>query len=233
MPALQVLRASAAPTGLRFAGFMGYDAHLAALPELAGLRERAMAASLARYRQAWQLARDQLGPLQRESLTLNTAGSPTYRWHDASGTANEVSVGSAVLKPSDFDKPQLADLQPAAFIATPVLKAWPQFRLPDGLGTVSDLQALWNPNAAHGLAMHGGNWLADICSPVGVAPSGLWGPSSNQQVLAASALAGLKPDDWVFLRPRQSEALLLQFGDLLVYDGQHIVQRWPVLPASA
>ncbi|MCH7344587.1 alanine racemase [Pelomonas sp. CA6] len=231
-PALQALRAGDGPR-LAFSGFMGYDAHLAALPEVAGLRERALAASLARYRQAWLLARHRLGPLARETLTLNTAGSPTYRWHDASGTANEVAVGSAALLPSDFDKPQLADLQPAAFIATPVLKTWPRFSLPDGLGAISDLQALWDPNARRGVAMHGGHWLADIVSPAGLAPSGLWGHSSNQQMLAGSAATGLKADDWIFLRPRQSEALLLQFGDLQVYDGGHIATRWPVLPASA
>jgi len=33
--------------------------------------------------------------------------------------------------------------------------------------------------------------------------------------------------------PSSSEAVFLQFGDLLVYDGESMVGRWPVLPASA
>jgi D-serine deaminase-like pyridoxal phosphate-dependent protein len=37
----------------------------------------------------------------------------------------------------------------------------------------------------------------------------------------------------VFLRPDQSEALFLQFGDLAVYDGSAIVEMWPTLPVSA
>jgi D-serine deaminase-like pyridoxal phosphate-dependent protein len=37
----------------------------------------------------------------------------------------------------------------------------------------------------------------------------------------------------VFLRPNQSEALFLQFGDLLVYEDGKIVDRWPTFPVSA
>jgi D-serine deaminase-like pyridoxal phosphate-dependent protein len=33
----------------------------------------------------------------------------------------------------------------------------------------------------------------------------------------------------VFLRPMQSEAVLLQFGNLLVLRGETLVDRWPVL----
>jgi D-serine deaminase-like pyridoxal phosphate-dependent protein len=43
----------------------------------------------------------------------------------------------------------------------------------------------------------------------------------------------LQPDDYVFLRPTQSEAVLLQFGDLLVYDSNDIVERWPTFSVSA
>jgi D-serine deaminase-like pyridoxal phosphate-dependent protein len=48
-----------------------------------------------------------------------------------------------------------------------------------------------------------------------------------------SASVDLHADDYVFLRPTQSEAVLLQFGDLLVYDGKEIVERWPTFPVSA
>lgn len=105
---------------LQWRGFMGYDAHVAALPDLPGMRATAWDESQRRWRAAWAAAEAALGPQQREALTLNTAGSPTFRLHDGKGLANEVSVGSAVLLPLDFEKPLLADLQPAAFIATPV-----------------------------------------------------------------------------------------------------------------
>lgn len=218
---------------LKWQGFMGYDAHVAALPDALGMRTQAWDESQKRYQAAWHLANELLGAQRREGLTLNTAGSPTFRLHDGKGVANEVSVGSAALLPLDFEKPLLADLQPAAFIATPVLKTWPQFRLPEGATWLSRLAQTWDRNQTRGLAIHGGHWLAEVASPEGVAASGLYGPSSNQQVMVASSRVDLKPDDHVFLRPRQSEAVLLQFGDLLVFDGQRISARWPVLPASA
>jgi D-serine deaminase-like pyridoxal phosphate-dependent protein len=89
------------------------------------------------------------------------------------------------------------------------------------------------PNTPAWLAVHGGNWLADPVSPAGVAPSGLFGPSSNQQVMTASRAAAVQPGDWIFWRPRQSEAVFLQFGDIAVFDGRAIAARWPVFPASA
>ena len=142
-------------------------------------------------------------------------------------------MGSAALLPSDFDKPLLADLQPAAFIATPVLKTWPRFRLPEGATWLSRAAQAWDRNQARGFAIHGGHWLADPVSPPGLQPSGLYGPSSNQQVMVASESVELQPDELVFWRPRQSEALLLQFGELLVFDGQRVTGAWPVLSASA
>ncbi|WP_349744577.1 alanine racemase [Roseateles cavernae] len=218
---------------LRWSGFMGYDAHVAALPDVLGMRATAWDEAQRRYRTAMDTASTALGTQQRERLTLNTAGSPTFRLHDGKGVANEVAVGSAALLPLDFEKPLLADLRPAAFIATPVLKSWPQFRLPEGASWLSRLARAWDPNQARALAIHGGHWLARPVSPPGVQPSGLYGHSSNQQVMVASERVALRPDEQVFLRPQQSEAVLLQFGDLLVFDGQHISARWPVLPASA
>ena len=75
--------------------------------------------------------------------------------------------------------------------------------------------------------------MLELTSPPGLQPSGLYGPSSNQQVMVASESVALQPDELVFWRPRQSEALLLQFGDLLVYDGERIAAQWPVMSASA
>lgn len=39
----------------------------------------------------------------------------------------------------------------------------------------------------------------------------------------------LKQDDLIFLRPTQSEAVFLQFGDILVYEDGKITDSWPVL----
>ena len=43
----------------------------------------------------------------------------------------------------------------------------------------------------------------------------------------------ISPDEFVFLRPHQSEAVFLQFGDIAVYEDGAIVERWPVFDYSA
>ena len=231
----QMLNAVKAEPLLRWSGYMGYEAHVAAIPDLAGSRDEAWREVHARYERAWAAAQRVLAPevARRDRVTLNTGGSHTYRRHDDQHVPNEVSVGSAAVKPSDFEQAELADLLPAAFIATPVLKRLPAFRLPVGVEWISRAARWWDVNQSQALCIHGGHWLADVASPAGVAESGLYGHSSNQQVLVAPPSVPLKPDDFVFFRPRQSEAVLLQFGDVLVYDQGRITDAWPVFPASA
>lgn len=215
---------------LRFAGFMGYDAHTQKIPDIAGARERAHREALAAYQRFVDVLR--ASPLlpQAEPLTFNTAGSPTFRLHDGSGAANEVAVGSAMVMPSDFDTPLLADLEPAAWIATPVLKV-SDFAAPEGVGALGQLARVWDANHRTAHFIHGGHWLADPVSPPGLSTSMLMGLSSNQQLLVGSGKQALRPDDVVFFRPRQSEAVLQQLGDIAVYEGGRIVDQWPVFPA--
>lgn len=217
---------------LHWSGLMGYEAHTEKIPEIGGLREQSRAHS----KQAYQRFADfmQASPLKaaRDKLTLNTAGSPSFKLHDGKGAANEVSVGSAMVKPSDFDTPLLTDMLPAAFIATPVLKTG-RFLAPDGVEPLSAAAGLWDANQRQSLFIYGGHWLADPVAPAGLSPSGLIGPSSNQQILLGSGKQALRPDDFVFLRPTQSEAVLQQFGDIAVYEKGRITEMWPVFPAQA
>ena len=139
-------------------------------------------------------------------------------------------MGSALVKPSDFDAPLLADLQPAAWIATPVLKVQ-GFRAPDGVEALGQLAQSWDPNQRTAHFIHGGHWLAHPESPEGLQASPLIGPSSNQQLFLGSGRQGLQPDDLIFFRPTQSEAVLQQFGDIAVVEGDRVVAMWPVFPA--
>ena len=52
-------------------------------------------------------------------------------------------------------------------------------------------------------------------------------------MLTGSGRVALKPDDYVFLRPNQSEAVFLQFGDIALFDGSAITGYWPTLEVSA
>lgn len=213
---------------LQWAGMMGYDAHISKIPDLPGVRARALDNANNIYREYAGLAKS---ALQSNNLILNAGGSPTYRLHDGSKTANELALGSALVKPTDFDTEALHDLVPAAFIATPVLKAQPQFQMPNGVEWLGSLARAWDVNQRRVYFIYGGNWLAEPVSPAGIAPSGLYGTSSNQQAMLGSGAQQLHMDDFIFFRPRQSESVLQQFGDIVVVESGRITQRWPVLPA--
>lgn len=221
------LKSAKTEPALEIAGLMGYDPHVPKMPDPDG----AYAASQDRYRAAIAVLRDTTG-LDPATLTLNGAGSPTYARHARGTVVNEVSVGSAFVKPADFDLPDLAHHVPAAFIATPVIKAQDRMRLP-GFEWLSDPLTFMNPNSRRAFFIYGGHWLATPVSPPGLEYSSLFGRSSNQEMLTGSGRVELKPDDYVFLRPNQSEAVFLQFGDIALFDGAAITGYWPTLEVSA
>jgi D-serine deaminase-like pyridoxal phosphate-dependent protein len=214
--------------GLEWSGMMGYDAHVGKLP-LSSMRNDALQHVNQVYQQMLQAARSKLG---QQALTLNVGGSPTYRLHDGTASANELALGSALLKPGDFDTDLLQDLEPACYIATPVLKAQAQFQMPYGVQGLSAMARAWDVNQRRAWFVYGGNWLADPVSPAGLQASGLYGNSSNQQVLLGSGVQQLQVDDFIFFRPRQSEAVLLQFGAIAVLDQGKLSQFWQPMPAQ-
>ncbi|MBN8606090.1 MAG: alanine racemase [Caulobacterales bacterium] len=206
-------------------GLMGYDPHVPKMSD----PDQAYAASQALYRAAIDVIGAKLGV---EGMTFNGAGSPTYTRHAQGTVANEVSVGSAFVKPVDFDTPALARHTPASFIATPVIKATSRMALPGNEWLTGSLSFM-DPNAARAFFIYGGHWLATPESPPGLQFSDLYGRSSNQEMLTGSARVALTPDDYVFFRPNQSEAVFLQFGDIALFDGEKITGYWPTFPVSA
>lgn len=225
-PMLELIAAH--PEHLRFAGFMGYDPHVGKLPALIESREAGYAKSTAAYRGFQQFVREQHPALWRDDLCFNGAGSPTFRLHAQGHTPlNEVAAGSCLVKPTDFDLDLLSDLEPAAFIATPVLKSLPGVSLP-GIESVSRYWSIWDPNRQRSYFIYGGKWLAKFESPRGLRDNRVYGSSSNQAIVNGSHATALAVDDYVFLRPTQSEAVLLDFGDLMVVERERIVAQWPV-----
>ncbi|WP_199796908.1 DSD1 family PLP-dependent enzyme [Pseudomonas chlororaphis] len=225
-PLLTLIAAN--PQHLEFAGFMGYDPFVGmGVPGILGSPEALFAKVMQRYQSAVDFTRQRHPTLWQPGLTLNTAGSPSYRMHEQEQLSSEVSVGTAMLKPTHYDLPSLSEHLPAAYIATPVLKSTGPVRIP-ALDDKSKLFAWWDPNQRETFFIYGGNWLAEFESPSGLQSNGLFGRSSNQEMVNGSPAVGLGPDDQVFLRPMQSEAVLLQFGDLLAVRGGRIVDSWPV-----
>jgi D-serine deaminase-like pyridoxal phosphate-dependent protein len=202
---------------------MGYDAHVmgAASPpaELARVLER--------YGAAVRLAAEKLGGIA--GLTLNTAGSPTYTLHGGDPYATEVAVGSAFVKPTHYDLPSLEQHVPAAFIAQPVLKVMDPAVFPRR-ETLSDVYAELDPNTRRGFFLYGGYGDAKPVSPAGVRFSRIWG---GRGMLEGSDKVELAQDDFVFMRPTESEGVFLQFGDIAVYDGEEISGWWPTFPVHA
>lgn len=217
----EALKPLSIPERLRCEGIMAYEAHAPEIPGLFGGAAKALnkASALA------EEFADCLGDDQRR--ILNIGGSKTALLHGG-GIANEVSIGSAFVLPGDFDTPGLEGFQPAAFIATPILKAV-DAALPGPPVVSRALQAL-GLFPRKGCYLYGGKWMADPVFPPGMKTNGLIGLSSNQQFMALPAGANVKPGDYAFLRPTQSEAVLQHFGAIAVLSGGRIVEFWPALP---
>ena len=134
---------------------------------------------------------------------LNLGGSSTALLYDRSVGANELSVGSAFVLPTDFDVPSLTELRPAVFIATPILKVV-ETEMP-GLDKRSRILKRLGLLARRGCFLYGGKWMAKPVYPPGLKLDTTFGFSTNQQFMALSGDAAVAPDDYAFCaRPRAS-----------------------------
>ena len=208
---------------MQVTGLMGYDPHVVGAPD----PQAEEAVVQARYAAAVKLLAEKLGDIS--GMTLNSAGSPTYALHLAVTAANEVSIGSAFVKPAHFDLPTLRSLQPAAFIAQPVLKVMDPAGFPRREALTAAYHRL-DPNSVRGFFLYGGYGDARPVSPPGLRFSAIWG---GRGMLEGSTNVKLAEDDFVFMRPTESEGVLLQFGDIAVYDGAEIADWWPTFPIHA
>ena len=215
----EALGQSGTQTLLSCRGLVGYDVHAAQLPGcFGGVREQLAKADHRMSRYVSYLP-------DNCRQVLNTGGSKTILNYPQVGTANELSVGSALLKPTDFDLAQLQDLKPAVFIATPVLKVC-DARLP-GPKWLTQLMRCLRQLPKKGCFLYGGHWSAQPVYPPGLAVNSLWGLSSNQQFMALPAEHDVQVDDFAFFRPTQSEAILQNFGDIALVRDSQVVDYWP------
>ena len=76
--------------------------------------------------------------------------------------------------------------------------------------------------------IYGGYWKAVPVSPAGFITNNLYGRSTNQEMLNGPVDTRADVDDYIFLRPTQSESVMLQFRDLVIIRGDEIVGRWLV-----
>lgn len=223
---LELVKANA--NHLEFSGFMGYEPHISKVPmsnmeKIEATRQEAMT----EYNRYISRVKHSYSDLFHENLTFNGAGSPTYQLYKNDNTLNDLCAGSSLVKPTDFDIQTLTGKQPALFIATPVIKKLEGTTIPF-IEKFTPWVAKYNPNWQASVFTYGGYWKAKPCSPEGLQNNGLYGRSSNQEILNMSSSTRLQEDDYVFLRPTQSEAVMLEFADLLIVRGGKIVDRWNV-----
>lgn len=204
---------------LQLSGLMGYDAHVAKLPSPLFKADKIYQNSQRQYQGFIDEIQRICPEIKLHHLSLNGAGSTTLQNHLTQTVCNDVAFGSMLLKPCDFDVANLAHLQPALWIATPVLKVLEQIQLP-GFDQLHALQP-----KQRGICVYGGYWRGEYVDPQGTKPHLLYGRSSNQEVLQIKKDAHLQVDDYVFFRPAQSEGILPQFSHLHAF--QHKTwQQW-------
>lgn len=228
LPLITLFKAN--PEHIEYAGFMGYDAHVGKIPSILESREESLRKATDVYRGMQNALFAAWPEMKEKELTFNGAGSPTVRLHKDDSPLNELAAGSCLVKPTDFDLEILGDLTPACFIATPVLKVLDGITIP-GIEGMRGLFSAWDRNQQQTYFIYGGLWQAHYESPQGLQDNPLYGKSSNQAIVNASHKVPLRVNDQIFLRPTQSERVLLEFGDIAVLKDGEIRDWWPVLPA--
>lgn len=210
-------------------GLMGYDPHVVKIPKLLRSPAKSRKTSDQFYQECIALIQNKYPQFWHENLTFNGAGSPTLSQHNtATSPLNDIAAGSCFVKPTTFDIPTLQGYTPACFIATPVLKKMRGTLIP-GLEKYRSLLRLLSPQNAQSFFLYGGYWKADYVYPETLRENTLFGASTNQTMVNAAAHISLDVDDFVFLRPHQSEFVFLQFGKALMIRGGQIIDRWDLL----
>ncbi|WP_164661544.1 alanine racemase [Tropicibacter sp. Alg240-R139] len=203
--------------GLKLSGLMGYEPHLSKLPRLL------VSASEKRFDRSYGAFR-KWADGQGQNLCYNTGGSSTFHRYGHSGLVNDLSFGSVLVLPSDFDTASTIGFVPAVFVATPVLKVLPKNHWP-GLEAFAALRR----NSVD-IAVQGGYFMGQPVHPKGYAYSGIFGRSTNQEIWTGRAGSGVAPGDIALIRPTQSEFVMNLFGPILAYRRGQTFREWTVLP---
>ena len=214
---------------IEFSGFMGYDPHVVKLPKIILSEKKALKKANEYYEQCKNEVQQNFPSLWKENLTFNGAGSPTLNLHKTKESPiNDVAIGSCLVKPTTFNIASLEEFHSAAFIATPILKKFKNTTIP-GIEKFKSLLNFINPINKQSYFIYGGYWKASYYYPKEIKENSLFGHSTNQTMINASKKINLKIDDFVFLKPHQSEFVFLQFGEILPIRNGKILKAWQLL----
>ncbi len=224
------------PDAVQFTGFLGYDGHVAHAPAILvsplDAANDAWNKSMALFESYIDILRHQFPGLMHDDLVFNSGGSASFPMYQ-SGPVNDVAIGGGVVRPAAYPDTFCGVLDPAIFIATPVLGYYEQARLPFLSTEFSQRLLGYNKK---GIAIYGGGWAAEFISPPTLSNMPLVSDPENQNlvpnqsVVVAPQDVTLGPGDWVFMHPRQSDALF-QFEEIrLVRGGRLLEERWGAFP---
>jgi D-serine deaminase-like pyridoxal phosphate-dependent protein len=220
---------------VQFTGFLGYDGHVAHVPVILGSAldavNDAWRKSTALFESYIDILHHRFPGLMRDDLVFNSGGSASFPMYQ-SGPVNDVAIGGGVVRPAAYPDVFCDVLQPAIFIATPVLAHYPLARLP----FVSAEFSARLLKHKQGIAIYGGGWAANFISPASLENMPLVSDPENQNLVPNQSIVTapqdvhLSPGDWVFMHPKQSDALF-QFEEiLLVRGGRLLEERWGAFP---
>lgn len=213
---------------IEFSGFMGYDPHIVKIPKIIRSSKKSLQSSNIFFEECKKMVQEYFPKLWNDKLTFNGAGSPTFNLHNTSSSPlNDIAAGSCFVKPTTFDISTLSQYKPASFIATPVLKKMISTNIP-GLEKFKSLLNFIDRKNAQSFFIYGGYWKADYCYPLQLRQNALFGASTNQTMVNVPKTFNLNVDDFVFLRPQQSEFVFLQFGKLIIISNMKIIDEWEV-----
>jgi D-serine deaminase-like pyridoxal phosphate-dependent protein len=209
------VRSIAAYPHLDFLGLMGYEAHLAGIPDLD--RAARLMKALARPAVERQRARlvEALISAGLAPRLFNGAGTGSLAAASREAALTEVTAGSGFLASHLFDHYEGLPLRPAAFFALQVVR-----EPAPGLVT-----CLGGGYVASGAA--GPDRLPVPALPAGARLLDLEGAGEVQTPVRLPAGVRLRPGDPLFFRHAKAGELAEHFAEYLLVRGRKVVERAP------
>lgn len=219
---------------LRFIGMLGYDGHIIGSPMAPGLEKKGVLAAYqsveAIFRACTSIIQSDFGSLWQSDLVFNSGGSNTYPLHHG-GVVNDVATGGGMLRPNAYSNMFIGALQPAMFIAAPVIAQFDKVEIPfvDNVG-----QSVEDGNQS--FSMYGGGWAAVFVYPRNLSLAPLVSDPENmnlvpnQTLIVAPGDITISRGDWNLHQPRLADAMF-QFQDILLVRGGRLqTQTWQAYP---
>lgn len=217
---------------LRFAGFMGYEGHVAFAPPGAN-PDRELESVQQRYADFVQAGRLAFPDMFEGSPLFNSGGSRTYHYYtDQLDTpVNEVAMGSAFFYPGNFSNLPEAGLRRATFLASPVLKRTDPAEIPFAPGFLPRL-AEDDANLEVSFHLVAGGFPGHVLHPAGLventaipAAEGVSNLISNQAEWLGSRQLPFEVGDFVFYHPWEGDGVRW-LSRLDVFRGGTMIDQW-------